>query len=117
MKVSDFNYNLPQELIAQEPIPNRQMSRLLVLDKNTGSIEHRIFKDVLEYVNKGDCLVLNDTRLFGKASRRKRGDRRKIEFVLLKKIENDIWNYFKPGKRAKPVQGLCLEMVFLKQRL
>jgi S-adenosylmethionine:tRNA ribosyltransferase-isomerase len=104
MKVSDFNYNLPQELIAQEPIPNRQMSRLLVLDKNTGSIEHRIFKDVLEYVNKGDCLVLNDTRVIpARLLGEKEGTGGKIEFVLLKKIENDIWEVIlKPGKRAKP---------------
>lgn len=104
MKVSDFNYDLPQELIAQEPIPNRQMSRLLVLDKNTGSIEHRIFKDVLEYVNEGDCLVLNDTRVIpARLLGEKEGTGGKIEFVLLKKIENDIWEVIlKPGKRAKP---------------
>lgn len=104
MKVSEFNYDLPQELIAQEPILNRQMSRLLVLDKNLGSIEHRIFKDVVEYINEGDCLVLNNTRVIpARLLGEKEGTGGKIEFVLLKKIENDVWEVIlKPGKRAKP---------------
>jgi len=104
MKVSDFYYDLPEELIAQEPIPDRQMSRLLVLDKNTGSMEHRIFKDILEYINEGDCLVLNDTRVIpARLLGEKEGTGGKIEFVLLKKMENDVWEVIlKPGKRAKP---------------
>ncbi len=104
MKVSDFYYDLPEELIAQEPIPDRQMSRLLVLDKNTGSMEHRIFKDFLEYINEGDCLVLNDTRVIpARLLGEKEGTGGKIEFVLLKKMENDVWEVIlKPGKRAKP---------------
>ena len=63
MKTSDFYYELPQELIAQEPIAERSSSRLLVLDRNTGSVEHRIFRDIKEYLRCGDCLVLNDTRV------------------------------------------------------
>ncbi|HPT92102.1 MAG TPA: tRNA preQ1(34) S-adenosylmethionine ribosyltransferase-isomerase QueA [Acetivibrio sp.] len=104
MKVSDFYYDLPEELIAQEPIPDRQMSRLLVLDKNTGSMEHRIFKDILEYINEGDCLVLNDTRVIpARLLGEKEGTGGKIEFVLLKKMENDVWEVIlKPGKKAKP---------------
>ena len=76
MKVSDFNYDLPEELIAQEPVSDRQMSRLLVLDRNSGSMEHRIFKDILEYINEGDCLVLNDTRVIPARLLGKRGNRR-----------------------------------------
>ncbi|NLP13945.1 MAG: S-adenosylmethionine:tRNA ribosyltransferase-isomerase, partial [Clostridium sp.] len=104
MKVSDFNYDLPEELIAQEPVSDRQMSRLLVLDRNSGSMEHRIFKDILEYINEGDCLVLNDTRVIpARLLGEKEGTGGKIEFVLLKKIEKDIWEVIlKPGKRAKP---------------
>lgn len=104
MNLSDFNYILPQELIAQEPIKDRDQSRLLVLNKENGNIEHKIFKDIIQYLNKGDCLVLNDTRviparLFGV----KEGSGGKIEFVLLKRIDIDTWEVIlKPGKKAKP---------------
>ena len=103
MKVSDFYYDLPQELIAQHPAELRDESRLLVLDKNTGNIEHKIFKNIIDYLNKGDCLVLNDTRviparLFGI----KENSGGKVEFVLLKRIDVDTWETLvKPGKRAK----------------
>lgn len=104
MKVSDFYYDLPKELIAQEPIANRDMSKLLVLDKDTGSICHRLFKDILEYINKGDCLVLNDTRVIpARLLGEKEGTGGKIEFVLLKKINGDVWEVIlKPGKKARP---------------
>ncbi len=104
MRVNDFDYYLPQELIAQEPVSQRQMSKLLVMDKNSGAIEHKLFRDIIKYLKKGDCLVLNDTRviparLFGI----KEGTGGKIEFVLLKRIDKDIWEVMlKPGKRAKP---------------
>ena len=104
MKTSDFYYDLPQELIAQDPLEDRSSSRLMVLDKNTGAIEHKIFKDILDYLNPGDCLVLNNTkvipaRLFGV----KEGTEAKIEILLLKRRENDIWETLvKPGKKAKP---------------
>lgn len=104
MKVNDFHYDLPEELIAQEPLKERQLSRLLVLDRNSGRIEHKIFKDILGYLNEGDCLVLNDTRVIPARLLGKREDTvGKIEFVLLKRIEEDIWEVIlKPGRRAKP---------------
>ena len=104
MKKSDFYYNLPEELIAQHPSDKRDKSRLLVLDYETLDITHNIFSDIKKYLKKGDCLVLNDTkvipaRLYGK--RKDTGG--KIEFVLLKKVENDDWEVLlKPGKRAIP---------------
>ena len=103
MNVKDFNFDLPQELIAQDPLLDRSASRLLVLDKHTGEIEHRHFRDILSYLRKGDCLVINDTkvipaRLFGV----KEGTEAKIEILLLKRKENDIWETLvKPGKKAK----------------
>ncbi len=104
MKASDFDYNLPEKLIAQEPAAKRQMSRLLVLDRNTGIIEHKIFKDIVGYLNKGDCLVLNDTKVMpARLLGSKEDTDGKIEFVLLKKIEKDIWEVIlKPGRRANP---------------
>lgn len=103
MKVRDFYFDLPEELIAQVPIEKRDESRLMVLDKNTGELEHKKFKDILDYINEGDCLVLNNTRvlparLFGQ----KEETGAKIEFLLLKRKENDTWETLvKPGKRAK----------------
>jgi len=104
MKVSEFYYDLPQELIAQEPIADRKQSRLMVLDKETGVIEHKIFKDIIEYLNPGDCLVLNDTRVIpARLLGEKEGTGGKIEFVLLKNVGGDIWEVIlKPGRRAKP---------------
>ncbi len=103
MNVRDFYFDLPQELIAQDPLEDRSASRLLVLDKHTGEIRHRHFRDILSYLRKGDCLVINDTkvipaRLFGV----KQGTEAKIEILLLKRRENDIWETLvKPGKKAK----------------
>ncbi len=103
MNVKDFYFDLPLELIAQDPLEDRSASRLLVLDKKTGEIEHRHFKDVLSYLKRGDCLVINDTkvipaRLFGV----KEGTEAKIEILLLKRRENDIWETLvKPGKKAR----------------
>lgn len=104
MKVSDFYFDLPEELIAQEPLEKRDNSRLLVLDKETGEINHKHFIDILEYINEGDCLVLNNSRviparLFGI----KKDTGAKIEFVLLKRVDKDKWETLvKPGKKAKP---------------
>lgn len=104
MDVKDFDYYLPEELIAQDPLEDRSSSRLMVLDKKTGELQHKIFKDILDYLNPGDCLVLNNTkvipaRLFGV----KEGTLAKIEILLLKRRENDIWETLvKPGKKAKP---------------
>lgn len=104
MKTSDFYFDLPQELIAQDPLEDRSSSRLLVLDKHTGAMEHHIFKDIIDYLHPGDCLVINDTkvipaRLYGS----KIGTDAKIEILLLKRKENDVWETLvKPGKKAKP---------------
>jgi len=104
MKTKDFYYELPEELIAQHPLKNREESRLLILDKETGEIEHRKFKDIIDYLYPGDCLVLNDTRviparLFGN----RKGKEEKIEFLLLKNIEGSRWEVLvKPGKKVKP---------------
>ena len=103
MKVSDFNYELPEELIAQVPIKNRDESRLMVLDKNKKTIEDKIFKDILDYLKPGDCLVRNNTkvipaRLYGI----KEETGANIEFLLLKRIEGDIWEVMvHPGRRLK----------------
>ncbi len=103
MKTSDFYYDLPEELIAQDPLKDRSSSRLMVLDKKTGEISHHIFHDITQYLQPGDCLVLNDTkvipaRLIG--SREDTGA--KIELLLLKRKENDIWETLvKPGKKCR----------------
>lgn len=104
MERKDFSYDLPEELIAQEPILDRQMSRLLVLDKESGSIEHKIFKDIVEYLDEGDCLVLNDSRVIpARLYGEKEGSGGKIEFVLLRKHDTDVWEVIlRPGKKAKP---------------
>lgn len=103
MDLKEFYYYLPPELIAQEPIKDRSKSRLLVLHKDTGTIEHRIFENLIEYLQPGDCLVLNDSKVIPARLIGVRGDTGgKIEFVLLKKLRADIWEVLvKPGKRAK----------------
>ena len=104
MDVKDFYYDLPQELIAQDPLRDRSASRLMVLDKNTGEIQHRIFKNITEYLKPGDCLVVNNTkvipaRLYGV----KEDTGAKIEVLLLKRKENDVWETLvKPGRKCKP---------------
>lgn len=104
MNVKDYDYDLPEELIAQNPLEDRSSSRLMVLDRQTGDVEHRHFTDILEYLHPGDCLVINNTkvipaRLFGV----KEDTQAKIEVLLLKRKENDIWETLvKPGKKAKP---------------
>ena len=103
MKVSDFNYELPEELIAQHPYDKRDEARLMVLDKNNQTIENRTFKDVIEYLEPGDCLVINNTkvipaRLFGK-----KDTGANVEFLLLNRIEGDTWEAMvKPGNKLKP---------------
>lgn len=104
MKVSEFNYNLPKELIAQVPIPNRDQSRLMVLDRKNQSIDHKIFKDIIDYLEPGDCLVRNNTkvipaRLYGV----KEETGAHVEFLLLHRIEGDIWEVMvKPGRKLMP---------------
>lgn len=102
-KTSDFYYELPEELIAQTPIKERDHSRLLVLDKKTGEVEHKHFYDIVNYLNKGDCLVINDTkvlpaRLYGS----KKDTNALIEILLLKRIDDNKWETLvKPGKKAR----------------
>lgn len=104
MKTADFYYELPEELIAQDPLRNRSSSRLLLLDKATGERRHKIFHDIIRYLHEGDCLVINDTkvipaRLIGK--REESGGR--VEVLLLKRKEEQIWETLvKPGKRLRP---------------
>ncbi len=104
MKTSDFYYDLPKELIAQEPLKERSSSRLMVLDRESGHIEHKHFFDIVDYLNEGDALILNDTkvlpaRLYGA----KEGSGGAIEFLLLHKHTLDTWEVIlKPGKKAKP---------------
>lgn len=104
MHIDDFDYTLPEELIAQTPLAQRDGCRLMVLDRKTGSIVHRHFHDVLEYLRPGDCLVLNDSRviparLFG--VKEQTGAR--VEFLLSKRIEGDVWeSLVRPGRRLKP---------------
>ncbi|MFR3559267.1 MAG: tRNA preQ1(34) S-adenosylmethionine ribosyltransferase-isomerase QueA [Paraclostridium sordellii] len=103
MKTSDFYFDLPEELIAQTPLEDRSNSRLMVLDKETGDIEHKIFKNIIDYLNPGDCLVLNNTRVIpARLIGEKVDTGGKIEFLLLKRTDKDIWQALvKPGKRAK----------------
>lgn len=104
MKTSDFYYDLPEELIAQDPLPDRSSSRLMHLDKQTGEIVHTNFRHVLDYLNPGDCLVINDTRVIpARLYGSKVGTNAGIEILLLKRKENNIWETLvKPGKKAKP---------------
>ncbi|HJJ06186.1 MAG: tRNA preQ1(34) S-adenosylmethionine ribosyltransferase-isomerase QueA [Clostridia bacterium] len=104
MKVTDFNYNLPEELIAQVPIEKRDESRLMVLDREKKTIEHKVFKDILDYLKPGDCLVRNNTkvipaRLYGV----KEETGANVEFLLLHRVEGDIWEVMvRPGKKLMP---------------
>ena len=104
MDVKDFDYELPKELIAQDPLDDRSASRLMVVDKDTGEVKHQTFREITGHLRAGDCLVLNNTkvipaRLFGV----REGTQAKIEILLLKRMEGDIWETLvKPGKKAKP---------------
>ncbi len=104
MKTSDFYYDLPQELIAQDPLKKRDDSRLMVLHKETGEIEHRIFHDVIDYLNPGDCLVVNDTKVIpARLIGAREGTGGKVEVLLLKNKGGDVWETLvKPGKKMRP---------------
>ena len=104
MKRQDFYFDLPQELIAQDPLEDRSGSRLLVLDKESGDVSHHTFREIVDYLEPGDCLVLNDTKVIpARLIGSKIGTDAKIEILLLKRKENDIWETLvKPGKKAKP---------------
>ena len=104
MKTSDFYFDLPKELIAQDPLTDRSGSRLMVLNRETGAISHHIFKDIIDFLNPGDCLVVNNTkvlpaRLYGV----KEDTGAHVEVLLLKRMENDTWETLvKPGKKLRP---------------
>lgn len=103
MRKEDFYFDLPEELIAQDPLEDRSSSRLLVLDKETGKVEHHVFREIVDYLQEGDCLVINDTKVIpARLIGSKIGTDAKIEVLLLKRKENDIWETLvKPGKKAK----------------
>ena len=103
MDVKDFYFELPEELIAQDPLEDRAASRLLVLDKTTGEMEHRHFRDILGYLKKGDCLVINDTKVIpARLIGQKVGTDAKIEVLLLKRKSDQVWETLvKPGKKMK----------------
>ena len=103
MRKEDFNFDLPEELIAQDPLEDRSSSRLLVLDKETGKVEHHVFREIIDYLQEGDCLVINDTKVIpARLIGSKIGTDAKIEVLLLKRKENDVWETLvKPGKKAK----------------
>lgn len=103
MKTSDFYYDLPEELIAQDPLEDRSSSRLLVLNKETGEMEHHVFKEIINYLKPGDCLVINDTKVIpARLIGERVGTGAKIEVLLLKRKENDVWETLvKPGRKMK----------------
>lgn len=104
LKKSDFYFDLPQELIAQDPLEDRSSSRLLVLDKHTGEISHHVFKDIVDYLKPGDCLVLNNTKVIpARLLGEREGTGAHVEVLLLKRKEADVWETLvKPGKKCKP---------------
>ena len=103
MKLDDFDYNLPEELIAQVPIEKRDESRLLVLNRDLKTIEHKTFKDILDYLRPGDCLVRNNTKVIPARLYGKKDTGANVEFVLLKQLEGDIWeSIVRPGNKLRP---------------
>lgn len=104
MKTSEFYYDLPEELIAQDPLENRSDSRLMVLDKETGAVSHHVFREIVDYLNPGDCLVINDTKVIpARLIGEREGTGAKIEVLLLKRKTGDVWETLvKPGRKAKP---------------
>lgn len=119
MKTSDFYYDLPHELIAQTPLKQRQKSKMMVLDKKNGEIQDKIFENIVEYINPGDCIVLNDTkvlpaRLYG----RRTGKNEAIEFLLLRQTEGNKWQTLvKPGKKAKIGDNIIFDEKLLKAKV
>lgn len=104
MNLHDFYFDLPEELIAQDPLEDRSSSRMLVLDKKTGERQHKVFKEVVDYLNPGDCLVINNTRVLpARLIGSKEGTGAKIEVLLLKRKQDNVWETLvKPGRKAKP---------------
>lgn len=104
MNIKEFYYDLPEELIAQDPLTDRSSSRLLTLDKNSGAFSHHVFRDIVDFLNPGDCLVVNNTKVIpARLMGEKEGTGAGIEVLLLKRKENDVWETLvKPGKKARP---------------
>ena len=106
MNLHDFYYELPEELIAQDPLSDRSSSRLMVMNRETGELEHKIFRDIVDFLKPGDCLVINDTKVIpARLIGEKDGTGAAIEVLLLKRKEDlkDVWEVLvKPGKKAKP---------------
>ncbi len=103
MKVSDFGYELPEELIAQHPYDKRDEARLMVLDKETQTIDHKVFKDIIDYFESGDCLVINNTKVIPARLLGKKDTGANVEFLLLKRIDGDIWEVMvRPGNKLRP---------------
>ena len=104
MNIKEFYYDLPAELSAQDPLTDRSSSRLLTLDKNSGAFSHHVFRDIVDFLNPGDCLVINNTKVIpARLMGEKEGTGAGIEVLLLKRKENDVWETLvKPGKKARP---------------
>ena len=103
MKVSDFNYDLPEELIAQHPYDKRDEARLMLLDRNNETIEHKVFKDIIDYLNPGDCLVINNTKVLPARLLGFKDTGAHVEFLLLKRLEGDTWEAMvRPGNKLRP---------------
>ncbi|MBQ7919768.1 MAG: tRNA preQ1(34) S-adenosylmethionine ribosyltransferase-isomerase QueA [Lachnospiraceae bacterium] len=116
MKKSDFYFDLPEELIAQDPLEDRSSSRLLKLDKETGEVEHHVFRDVIDYLQEGDCLVLNNTKVIpARLLGEREGTGGAVEVLLLKRREGDVWETLvKPGRKCRPGQRLSFGDGLLK---
>ena len=103
MKVSDFNYELPEELIAQHPYDKRDEARLMILNREENKYEHKVFKDIIDYLKPGDCLVINNTKVLPARLYGKKDTGANVEFLLLKRIEGDYWEAMvRPGNKLRP---------------
>lgn len=116
LKKSDFYFDLPQELIAQDPLEDRSSSRLLKMDKETGAVEHHVFKEIVDYLQEGDCLVLNNTKVIpARLLGEREGTGGAVEVLLLKRREGDVWETLvKPGRKCRPGQRLSFGDGLLK---
>ena len=119
LKKSDFYFDRPQELIAQDPLEDRSSSRLLVLDRKSGEVSHHVFREITDYLEPGDCLVLNDTRVIpARLLGEREGTGAHVEVLLLKRREKDLWETLvKPGKKCRPGTELVFGGGLLKARV
>lgn len=119
LKKKDFYFDLPKELIAQDPLEDRASSRLLVLDKDTGAVSHHVFREVADYLRPGDCLVLNDTKVIpARLLGQREGTGAHVEVLLLKRLESDMWEALvRPGKKCRPGTGLTFGDGLLKAQV